>query len=791
MPPGRYHIDVALPAASAAAFLPPPPCDIDLGASETLAVTVEVEPFAEIIATVRSAADRQPIAGCRVTAIDGAGGSAAETVTDAKGQARLPGLRRGEYSLQVEPQGDAATLVQPPAVVAGVALAAGKHRQIEIEAPPLGILPVQVRRAARPATDRRPAEAARPLPGATVRLRPAQGEPLVVTADGTGRARFTGIVPGRYRLEAEVGSGPPRLSPFGTDVSVEGGQNAEQVADLDTTSCRLGAVTIHEFVAENPAAVSKVAGTEGARPRRRTGFTRKPKRVFRLGPGGGAPAAGEIEVAQDGIIDLVAPRFDDLFSAAPAVAATPVFDPPGSAFHSWIKPTWLEVRTDATPHPAAPEATEPDHPEIVLANGVRQRVVDAKGLAAPGQALVWGPALPLALGATPQSGGWFTGVGRYLGQVLSAFTMERQGPATWDVWVKHCDEDGRDDVRHAVLRLWPGDEYELAVKIPRFGSAEYGVRGEYVDGKYAKQTDDLEASGFKSGEIAQTAPDEEAEATDQSSQLAPGRVFQPKFTEQELIDLTRNGHQDPAVEAVQTLVNLIANGARDGVEFFTTLSNLTPKFGWWFSVDMSFLAIELNGRRAYQVVEDGGRALNRVAPAWEVAIKGKLFELTLDLRAGIEIGGTATVVMVRGVVFLGFTIGLEVNGSWKQVGGANHGDRDGNFESKASLQAGIDIIIGHPNLCSLKGWTKVPYTVRATVGPPNEADDNAGGAAAPQAGTQDANEAPADRNGSKDWKVHFRHGCADGIYLECKGKLFFKFSTHKRVELKKPVPLEG
>ncbi|MEZ4455205.1 MAG: hypothetical protein R2882_01455 [Gemmatimonadales bacterium] len=92
---------------------------------------------------------------------------------------------------------------------------------------------------------------------------------------------------------------------------------------------------------------------------------------------------------------------------------------------------------------------------------------------------------------------------------------------------------------------WPGDEYELAIKILRPGSAEYGVRGEYVDGKYAKTTDDPEASGSRPARSPRP-PLTKRRSRPINSQLAPGRVFQPKFTEQELIDLTRNGHRDPA-----------------------------------------------------------------------------------------------------------------------------------------------------------------------------------------------------------------------------------------------------
>ncbi|MEZ4455204.1 MAG: hypothetical protein R2882_01450 [Gemmatimonadales bacterium] len=95
---------------------------------------------------------------------------------------------------------------------------------------------------------------------------------------------------------------------------------------------------------------------------------------------------------------------------------------------------------------------------------------------------------------------------------------------------------------------------------------------------------------------------------------------------------------------------------------------------------------------------------------------------------------------------------------------------------QGSLRAGIDIIIGHPNLCSLKGWTKVPHRSGRSVGPPTAAEAKPAGAAPPKPATTGAGGGlPPDPR--KNWKVQFQARLHRRDLSRGKGKLFFKFST--------------
>jgi len=463
-------------------------------------------------------------------------------------------------------------------------------------------------------------------------------------------------------------------------------------------------------------------------------------------------------------VELVAPRRADLFEKADVtISAEPAFDPPAGRFRDHILPTWLELDLACTPHATDPRSDELTHPHAVVVSGRGEKVLDAHGLKQPGRFVIWGPEIPLTMGGSAKAKSWLKTLGLQVAEILGAFTLHGHGPSTWELYLDHCDEDGNPALRKTTLRVWPGDQYELSLKIPPIATFAYGVSGEHVKGgDYAAKA---EASTKVIGVDVS-----EAEGTDDETGekgLTPGKVYQAVFREQEFADLTRNGKRDQSTQNVLTLVNSLLDTSKSAVDFFAGLKGLTPKFGWWFTVDLALLAITAKGTRSFQVREQRGTALNQVDHVWGISLEGTLVAFKIGIKAGLEVGGDSTKLMIRGVVYAEIGIELKVDKSWTS-------DTDPakrkilSSDATAGLEIGMDIVIGHPNVCSAKAWTKAPYTVACDLVPPDM------GATPPR----------------PDWGADWKHGCKDGIYLELKGKLFFKFGTHKRLRLKKPVPLE-
>lgn len=747
-PPGEYTVSVRLDPG-AGAFVPPPPCAVTLGASSTASVTIEVEPLETVRARVRDRTSGAGIPGVAVTLVGKDLPEQVEGTTGPDGVVVIPGVRHGRYEVKgAIAAADAKRYYKPPPLPD---LAVPPRGMVELEAEPLGTQIVKVEHA--PADQ---AASAAPVGGATVRLRPEHGGPLEqVTDTATGVAAFEGLRAGTYRLEIDLGDRAARFKPWTAEaIAVRAPANADRTIRLEAIHCQFQGLTVREFVSEaGPAGPKEKAG--------RTFAIRTAER--KDGPG------GAIQVAPGSFLRLVAPRRGDLFKAATPLTPLP-FNPPGTAFKPRATPAWIELEADAVAHATGPDP-DTGHPRLVVQTGAGERVVDAAGTLRPGRCVLWGPDFPWAP-AEPEpgrAGRFLSGIGRRLREVLNAVTQADAAPAYWDVIATVCDPDGADREIRVPLAVFPGDQYQLKVNIPAMRTWKHGVNGDYIQGKTVSASEAGGLVGPKRGReetrsasgtevkeregdtVTTTGPDGAPEVT---TRTAFANLFEADYESPPPVEFTRNGEAGQA-KFVVDLLKGVAFAATEMTRWLAEMDNLTPKWGYWVTAEVALLKVSVAGTWGWRPVEKQ----NEVAWTYQLQIGGTLLELKLGIKAGLEGTVVPSLVYFRAVVYLEAAGSADCEWTWTSGGAASRQQ----VASTASLEIGVDIVVGNANFCQAKSWVKVPYTFQWELVPPAA---------------------------SAGWHAEFRHGCKDGIFMVARYKLFYgKYEGTRKVQLKQPVDL--
>lgn len=749
--PGEYTVSVRLDPKSGG-FIPPPPCTLALEASSTASATIEVEPLATVPVKVKDRKTGNGIAGVSVALIGRDIPERAEGTTDAKGMASIAEVRHGRYEVRGTIGSADERRYGKPVPLPEVTIPAA--RPIELEAAPLGVQAVRVLR--KPIGKGQQATA---LGGVTVRLSPEHGDPIeLVTDDANGTVAFEGVQPGTYRLELDLGERTGRFKAVpAAELSIDAPTNRERVIELEAVSCQLKGITVKEILSE--------AGPGGRKEKAGRTFA-----IRTAGASGGS--GGGIEVKEGGPLQVVAPRRGDLFREIPAAFSPLPFNPPSSDLRPNAAPAWLEVEIDATPHPAGTSETG-QHPLVVIQNGSGDQLARAAGSLKTGRVMFWGPDVDWST-RQPEPGKprrFLSGIGNQLAEVLNAVTRADAAPAFWDLIAQVCDESGADREIRVPVVVYPGDRYQLKVTVPPLLAWKWGVNGDYIAGE--KLTTSKEAAGLvreKSQQEAtagaagtetkaQQGRTETATAADGTQTVIEHTpftaLFQAEYENPPPIEFTRNGEPIGSGIAID-LVKGVLFAATEMTQWFGDLGNITPKWGWWVTAEVALLKVSVGGTWGWTPAEKK----NEVAWVYKLQMSGTLLEVKLGIKAGLEGTVVPSLVYFRAVVYLEVSGTADCEWTWT----SDRQPTRQNVASTASLEVGVDLVIGNANFCQAKSWVKVPYTFQWNLLPP----------------------APP-----KGWEVQFKHGCKDGIYIVARYKLFYgKYEGTKKVMLKDPVDLD-
>lgn len=751
--PADYEVTVTLADGDRDKYLVPPPCTVTLPASSTAEVTVEVEPLAGAMITAKDEKGKG-VPGVVVILSPGDGGQPIRATTGKDGVAKFAGLLGATYTVSAELAPDHALVYRAPLPVSGVEVPAGETKSLDLTVPSLGVQTIKVMAAPGPDASGKKKGAAKPMGDLPVRLVPAKGAELAATTDAkTGIARFEAVRPGPYTVHLDLGAAAGRFQSYQpVSLEIKAPDNPERTIELELLSCRLKQITVKEILGE--------AGE--------TGMDEKPGRTFLLKKGGGGSG---IEVKENEPLQLIAPRKGDLFKQAPASLAPLPFNPPVADFRSGVGPTWLEIELDGVTH-VVPPATEASHPALVVQTGSGDKVVDGHGILKSGRFLIWGPDFPWNLNPPTGSTRFLKKLGYTLAELFNGITKRAIAPSYWDLYTSHCDEEGNPVQSKTTLAVFPGDRYQLKLNIPAIKGFSYGVNGDYIQGEKITKTSGTsgligdstshsESSSAEGTEVKDTTGRTTTTTGADGTQSAEtetvfASLFQGEYGAEPMVNFTRNGQSNPLVS---DLVTAVLFSATEAVKWFSELGNLQPQWGWWMSADISLLKVSIGAEWGWMPKPKA----NEVDWLYQVTLGGTLIEIKVGIRAGVEGTVVPSLVYFRAVIYL--EVGGTADAEWKWT--SDKRPTEQKVSTTASLELGVDLVVGNANFCQAKSWIKAPYTLQWNILAPD----------------------PAEKRES--WDVNFRHGCKDGVSFVAKYKLFYgKYSGTKKIELKKPVPLD-
>ena len=207
------------------------------------------------------------------------------------------------------------------------------------------------------------------------------------------------------------------------------------------------------------------------------------------------------------------------------------------------------------------------------------------------------------------------------------------------------------------------------------------------------------------------------------------------------------------------LVTAVLFSATEAVKWFSELGNLQPQWGFWVSADISLLKVSIEAEWGWM----SKPKVNDINWLYQIKLSGTLVEVKVGIRAGVEGTVVPSLVYFRAVIYL--EVGGKADAEWTWV--SDKRPTEQKASTTASLELGVDLVIGNANFCQAKSWVKAPYTLQWNILAPDP-------------------DAKRDK-----WDVNFKHGCKDGIYFVALYKLFYgKYSGTKKIELKEPVDLD-
>lgn len=728
--PAEYSVSVALADADINKYLPPPGCIVVLATSSTAEVTVEVEPLAIVKVMAKDEKTGKGLAGVKVALNPAAGGSALRAVSAKDGAATFTAVRGAAYTVSAEVDEALAFQYRSPLPVSGVEVKAGETKSLDLLIPPLGVQAIKVVKSP-PADQSGKKAASRPFGGLPVRLKPAKGDELAAVTDSkTGIARFEAVRPGNYTVELDLGPDVGHYQAYQPiTLDVKAPDNPERTIELVLLTCQLKQITVKEII-----------GKQGA-----MGLKDEPGRTFLLKKGGGGSGIG----LKDGEpLQLVAPRKGDLFKKEPASLTPLPFNPPAGAFNDGVMPTWLEVDLDGVSH-VVPPGTEATHPALVVQTGGGNKVVDAKGVLKSGRFLIWGPDFPWNLNPPQGSTRWLKKLGYTMAELFNGITKRAVAPSYWDLYTDHCDDDGAPVQSKTTLAVFPGDRYKLKLNIPAIKGFSYGVNGDYVKGEA------ITKSSGTSGLIGDSTSHKETTSAS-GTETVFASLFEGEYGAEPMVSFSRNGQSHPLVS---DLVTAVLFSATEAVKWFSELGNLQPQWGFWVSADISLLKVSIEAEWGWM----SKPKVNDINWLYQIKLSGTLVEVKVGIRAGVEGTVVPSLVYFRAVIYL--EVGGKADAEWTWV--SDKRPTEQKASTTASLELGVDLVIGNANFCQAKSWVKAPYTLQWNILAPDP-------------------DAKRDK-----WDVNFKHGCKDGIYFVALYKLFYgKYSGTKKIELKEPVDLD-